>query len=171
VVINEVAWAGTTANAADEWFELYNAGESAVDLTGWGLYEVGAEGDVRVIALQGTIAAGGYYLVERSDDTSISDILADLAGSFGGSGFNNAGESLKLKDGGGVIVDSIPCSTGWFAGDNAAKSTMERINPLLPGTDSGNWATHGDPDFGSDSGTPPNRIEGSPRERNSVTAP
>jgi hypothetical protein len=136
------------------------------------LYEVGAEGDVLIIALQGTIPAGGYYLVERTDDSTISDISADLYGSFGGSGFkNDPGEELKLKDGGGFIVDSIPCSSGWFAGDNAEKRSMERINPLLSGSDPVNWATHSDPDYGSDAGLPPNRIKGSPRAGNSVTTP
>jgi hypothetical protein len=35
VVINEVAWGGTAANAAHEWIELYNTTGSAIDLTGW----------------------------------------------------------------------------------------------------------------------------------------
>ncbi|MBU1048741.1 DUF11 domain-containing protein, partial [Candidatus Bipolaricaulota bacterium] len=37
VIISEIAWAGTAANANDEWIELRNIGGSAVDLTGWEL--------------------------------------------------------------------------------------------------------------------------------------
>jgi hypothetical protein len=41
VVINEVAWAGTsTTKTTDEWIELYNPTGTAVDLTGWHLQAV-----------------------------------------------------------------------------------------------------------------------------------
>ena len=37
VVISEVAWSGTDADPDDEWIELVNVGDTAVDLTGWTL--------------------------------------------------------------------------------------------------------------------------------------
>ena len=37
VVINEIAWMGTTVNANAEWMELYNRSTSPVDITGWHL--------------------------------------------------------------------------------------------------------------------------------------
>jgi hypothetical protein len=37
VIINEVAWAGTKADPADEWIELRNLGSIPVDLSGWTL--------------------------------------------------------------------------------------------------------------------------------------
>jgi hypothetical protein len=120
VVINEVGWSGTASGSSDEWFELYNAGDEPVDLSGWALFE----GETLVIPLSGMIASGGYYLVERTDDTTISDITADKTGAFGGSGFRNPdsnpdtpnGEHLILRDAGGGVVDEVPCLSGWFAG-------------------------------------------------------
>jgi uncharacterized repeat protein (TIGR01451 family) len=35
VIISEIAWAGTAADANDEWIELRNIGGEPVDLTGW----------------------------------------------------------------------------------------------------------------------------------------
>ena len=35
VVINEVAWGGTHASAADEWIELYNNTTDTIPLNGW----------------------------------------------------------------------------------------------------------------------------------------
>ncbi|MCK5827874.1 tandem-95 repeat protein, partial [Candidatus Bipolaricaulota bacterium] len=35
VIISEIAWAGTAADARDEWIELRNLGTTPVDLTGW----------------------------------------------------------------------------------------------------------------------------------------
>jgi hypothetical protein len=37
VIISEVAWAGSAADAEDEWIELRNLGTGPVDLTGWTL--------------------------------------------------------------------------------------------------------------------------------------
>jgi len=37
VIINEIAWAGTKADPADEWVELRNLGSIPVDLSGWTL--------------------------------------------------------------------------------------------------------------------------------------
>jgi hypothetical protein len=99
VLINEVAWAGTAASASDEWIELYNRGPIAVDLWGWLLTD---QDDLNV-RLSGTISAGGYFLLERTDDQSISNISADLlyTGSLG-----DEGEILWLIGLAGEIVDS-----------------------------------------------------------------
>ena len=37
IVISEIGWAGTAADARDEWIELRNLGTVSVDLTGWTL--------------------------------------------------------------------------------------------------------------------------------------
>lgn len=124
VIINEVAWMGTKANAADEWIELYNPGGGEIDLTGWQLYESG--GNTLIINLAGKIPAGGYYLIERTDDNSISDITADIFGPFGGSGLKNSGEYLVLKNSSGETIDSVNATSGWPAGDSASKASMER---------------------------------------------
>src|SRR5205823_582902 len=95
VVIDEVAWAGTAASSSDEWIELKNNSAIAVDLTGWTLTD---GGDVD-IALSGSLAAQSFFLLERTDDTTISDIAADQI--YVGN-LSNSGESLTLKDGNGA---------------------------------------------------------------------
>ena len=55
-----------------EWIELYNNTGSAVDLTGWTLKATDGTPD---IALQGTIPAHGYFLLERQDE--IIDAVAE----------------------------------------------------------------------------------------------
>jgi hypothetical protein len=37
VVFSEIAWMGTTTSSNDEWIELYNNTDGAIDLTGWTL--------------------------------------------------------------------------------------------------------------------------------------
>ncbi len=152
VLINEVAWMGTAANSADEWVELFNSSASSVDLTGWGLYEAG--GSTLILNLSGTIAANGYYLIERSDDNSVSDIAANVFGPFAGNGLNNSGEYLVLKDATGAVVDSVDASARWPAGDNTSKASMERKTDGAWQTNAGTTINGKDALGGNITGTP-----------------
>ncbi len=161
VLINEVAWAGTTASASDEWIELFNPGESVLSLDGWMLSD---EGDL-TISLSGIIAPNGYFLLERSDDQTIADIPADLI--YNGS-LTNGGETLRLTDPHGTLIDSANIHGGpWPAGDHSAHASMERRG----GEDHpGNWGTFtGYNGVGVDAAGYP--IQGSPRQINSIFFP
>ncbi|MEW5986590.1 MAG: lamin tail domain-containing protein [Chloroflexota bacterium] len=136
VVISEVAWGGTAASTADEWLELYNTGATRVELTGWTLSD---GGDLNV-TLVGAIAAGGFFLLERSDDSTISDVPADQI--YSGS-LHNDGESLSLYDDEGLLVDTANGDGGaWPAGSGSpGYFSMERVDPLSADEDS-NWASN-----------------------------
>ncbi|MFH1375095.1 MAG: lamin tail domain-containing protein [Patescibacteria group bacterium] len=131
VVINEIAWMGTLASGNDEWLELRNNTSSAIDLIGW---VVMAADSKPAIELSGTIEANGFFLLERTDDSTVSDIPADqiYTGALG-----NAGEVLILKDAERNEIDQVD---DWYAGDNDLKISMERIDPNVFGTDLANWA-------------------------------
>ena len=171
IVINEVAWAGTKANSADEWLELYNAGNVTADLTDWSL----CEGSTTIVQLINTIEPGAYYLIERgADDGSITDITADLAHAFGGSGLSNSGENISLRVGSctdEIVVDEIGPGP-WYAGLASPEyASMERISALLPGNDSTNWASNnGLITTGTDASGDPvvGAIRGTPKYKNSV---
>jgi len=125
VVVNEIAWMGTTNSASDEWIELYST--DTADLTDWHLI---TEDGAMDIALSGSITAGGYVLIERTDDTTVPDISADIIAPFG-SGLSNNGEVLILKNSSGTEVDKVhtespPVGEGWPAGDNITKETMQK---------------------------------------------
>lgn len=119
VQVNEIAWMGTSVSATDEWIELWNDGSEAVNLEGWKLEA--ADGSPKIL-LGGTIAGGGYFLLERSDDDSVPGITADLlyTGALG-----NSGEYLKLTDTAGGLVHEIDQTGAWVAGDNTTKETMQ----------------------------------------------
>jgi len=99
VLISEVAWAGTAASASDEWIELHNPGQSEVDLRGWLLTD---QHDLNV-ALSGAISAGGYFLLERTDDQSVANLSADLL--YTGN-LQDEGETLWLTNPEGNIMDT-----------------------------------------------------------------
>ncbi len=155
VVISEVAWAGTAASSSDEWIELWNPGASDVDLAGWVLTD---GGDIHV-NLGGTIGVGGFYLLERTDDTTVNNITADQI--YTGA-LSNSGEALFLYDPAGKVADSANGDGGpWPAGQAASFAAMERTGDG-PASDS-SWCTNdGVHRSGLDAGGNP--IHGTPRQ-------
>jgi hypothetical protein len=163
VVINEVAWGGTAASPNDEWVELYNTTPDSITLTGWSL---AALDGTPAISLVGVIPPGGYFLLERTDDNTISDILADLiyTGVLG-----NDGESLQLLDEGGNLIDTANrTGTAWPGGSGSPDYySMERIDPMAPDSVA-NWASNdGITRNGSDADGNP--LNATPKQPNSAT--
>ena len=127
VVFNEIAWMGTLVSANDEWLELKNNTSGDIDLSGWKLV---AKDGVPTITIASTtcantkiLAAGGYFLLERTNDESVFGIDADCI--YAGS-LENGGETLRLLDSKGNEIDLVENGNGWKAGDNATKNSMQR---------------------------------------------
>jgi len=147
VVINEVAWSGTAAGSSDEWIELLNTTDGVVDLAGWTLVfgdttvHLGTvEGSTREVE-RSTLEAGGYLLLERSDDGTIADVDAGVV--YVGA-LSNAGTAIELRNPMGEVVDRVDASTdGWPAGSagdgEPPYASMERLDPYAePAT----WASN-----------------------------
>lgn len=164
VVINEVSWAGHLGLTGDEWLELYNNTAMPILLDGWRLTTNDGTPDT---ILSGTIPARGYFLLERTDDATISDIPADQI-YFGVLG--NGGEIITLTDNLGNLIDTANGDGGdWPAGTASPNYyTMERIDPTAPDRDA-NWASNdGITRNGLDATGNP--VNGTPKARNSVYA-
>ncbi len=156
VLINEVAWAGTAASANDEWLELFNPGPIPIALAGWRLSD---GGDIDLSFPPGlAIPAGGFLLLERTDDSTIADVPADLLYS---GGLSNGGETLVLRDATGSVIDIAAGAGGWPAGDAALFATMERAG--------GGWRTQAGAATGHAADGSP--LRGTPRGLNSAYRP
>lgn len=159
VVINEVAWAGTVDSAYDEWIELYNNTDVAVDLAGWKIVNGTAN-----YALSGNIAARGYYLIEDSE-TSVNPNVANLVVNMS---LPNTGSKLVLEDSDANVIDTVNSAGGaWFAGNSTGKLSMERKDPAVSGDLSDNWASYAG-SGGPATGSSGSFIMGTPGEVNSV---
>jgi hypothetical protein len=171
VVINEIAWSGTKASSADEWIELFNNSNQDIDLSGWKLCWEGitihfSEVMDNTKEIRNTIIpAGGFYLLERTDDNTISDIEADLI--YTGS-LANEGELLILKDNEGNIIDTANGDGGEWPAGTASEgeppyASMERVDPNIPES----WRTNdGETIGGLDAKGNP--INGTPKMPNSA---
>jgi len=185
VVINEVAWMGTTDSYSDEWIELYNNTADAIDLDGWYLVDDEGLGNETVLLFEATdcggapdcylctnndctIAAGGYFLIEV-DENAIADVASNLV--IPDLQLANSGDSLTLRDTADELVDFLDTASEtnhWYAGDNDDDLSMERIDPKVPGFFALNWGNN-DPataQNGTDAGG--NAINGTPGQPNSL---
>jgi hypothetical protein len=106
VVISEVQVGGATAK--DEFVELYNPTDTAVDLSGWRLTRKPASGASEpniVSSISGTIAPYGYFLIAHPDyDGAVSYDLVYSAVSGGIAADNTV---TLYSDAGVTVVDKV----------------------------------------------------------------
>ena len=90
----------------DDWFEIFNPNDGALDLTGYTLSDNLTNGTSRWLIPAGTrIPAHGFLLVWADDDTAQNTTNSpDLHASFK---LNQAGETIGLFAPGGSVVDSV----------------------------------------------------------------
>jgi hypothetical protein len=120
VIINEIAWMGSPESPNDEWIELYNTGQSPVSVEGWSIQD----GDSLSIPLSGSIGAGAYAVLERTDDGSAPGTAFLI---YTGA-LSNAGATLSLYRQDNTLEDQISGGENWesIGGDNATKKTAQR---------------------------------------------
>ena len=127
ITISEIAWMGTTNSANDEWIEFYNSGSTAVDVSDWRItnassYSQTGSFDV-VLEAAGTIGAGQYAVLERTDDASAPGTAFYI---YTGA-LPNGGATLKLDDAIGNLMDQVAGGENWetIGGDNTTKETAQ----------------------------------------------
>ena len=142
IIFNEIAWMGTKMSSNDEWIELKNISSNPVDLTGWQI--VDKDQQIKIAFEAKIIPATGFMLLERTDDTSVPFITADLI--YSGV-LNDENEELYLFSPGCALEDEVIAVPAWPAGDKSGRKTMERSFDL-------NWHTYYGLEIDGISGTP-----------------
>lgn len=170
IIFNEVAWSGTSADAAAQWLELYNKSTSGISLSSVWLQV----GTAEPIALSGSLAAETLYLIEHSEtDTSVqSDAVLALSSLTAPTTI-----SLLYAPGGEATstIDSTPapgvCSGAWCAGtDTTERRSMERKQANAASDSVSNWTSNnGFTKNGTDSAG--GAIYGTPKAQNSESLP
>ncbi len=138
IVLNEIAWMGTESSSNDEWIELKNVSDETVNVGGWQIID--KAGQIQEVLSSKELQPGDFYLLERTDDSSVPDILTDHI--YAG-GLNNTDEALYLFDGSCQLQDKVKADSDWPGGGNENKKSMERGEDL-------NWHTFS----GEGNGTP-----------------
>ncbi len=138
-------------DAAGEWFEVYNPGETlAVDLKGWTLRKEGGEG--HRISAEVEIRPGGYLVLARNGDQALNGGI--VAGyQYQGLNLTNGGDVIELVEPTGRVVDRVEYSEGLvFPG--ASTSLSPGSTDTEANDDAGNWCQASTQMSNGDFGTP-----------------
>ena len=170
-----------------EFVELFNRGESPVDLSGWTL-----GGDIRFTFPAGASIAGRGFIVVARDRAALAAVAgyglsaATLHGDYTGE-LDNGGGRLGLLDALGAVVDLVHYEDGfpWPVTADALGAgpswlpagliplekhrfrgvSLQRVSYELPATEVANWVASGLPEDGPGAGPSPgrpNRLSGTP---------
>jgi len=148
VIFNEISWMGTTIDWRNEWMELKNISGNDISFKGWQILD--KEQEIKIIFEEkDNILANQFFLLERTNDDSVPNILADKI--YSGN-LNDEDEILYLFDENCQLQDEILALPNWPAGNKEERRSMERDSDF-------NWYTF--------SGMANNGILGTPKAENS----
>ncbi len=138
LVINEILQNPAYVSDTDgEWFELYNATDSDIDIDGWTLRD--NDSDSHVVDNGGPllVPAGGYLVLGRNADQGTNGgVTVDYE--YSGITLGNSDDELYLITPTGTIVDSVLYDGGpEFPNPNGY--SMELNNPANDNNVGGNW--------------------------------
>jgi DNA/RNA endonuclease G (NUC1)/PKD repeat protein len=113
VVISQVYGGGGNSGATlkNDFIELFNAGTTAVNLSGWSVQYASAAGTTwQVTPLTGTIAPGGYFLVQQAAGTGGTTALP-TANAVGTIAMGATSGKIALVNGATALTGACPLSS------------------------------------------------------------
>jgi hypothetical protein len=141
VVINEINYNSSLEKDAKDWIELYNAGNTPVNMKNWILSDAGAEFGYTIPT--DIIVSPGKYLVVCKDNAAFRSFYPDVANSTGDIlfGLSSTGDDVNLFNAEGVLVDwvNFAVNAPWPIGANGTGSSIELVNPLADNNMGSNW--------------------------------
>ncbi|MFT5413413.1 MAG: hypothetical protein ACI9NC_006167, partial [Verrucomicrobiales bacterium] len=135
IVINEIHYDHEPKTERGEFVEIYNAGDAAVDLSGWKLNGVGY-----TFPGGSSIAANGFVVVAEDPATALSKFGVVALGPYPGK-LSNDGDRIELEDHTGARIDIVDYKAGfpWPTASRGAGSSMELINETLDNDLGSSW--------------------------------
>ena len=122
----------------DEWIELFNRGDAAVDLSGWQLTDA-----VAYTFPDGTVLDAGDFLVVAGDSDALLEAHPDIVvlGDFDGR-LGNSGDRVLLRDAWGNPADEVRYYDGgrWPWEADGGGATLELTDPWADNATAEAWA-------------------------------
>ncbi|MFP6873556.1 MAG: lamin tail domain-containing protein [Verrucomicrobiales bacterium] len=136
VVINEIHFNPPENTVRQEFIEIYNPENAAVELSGW-RFSGAVDYDFPV----GTVLPGGAYLVIAEDPPTLLETLTAAAlGPYEGS-LDSEGETLRLRDAENRVIDEVDYKVGfpWPVAANGQGASIELLNSALDNSLGSSW--------------------------------
>lgn len=156
VVINEIMYHPRSENIREQWIELHNTTDSAINLSGWAFTK-----GISYTFPEGTGIEANGYLVITADTEAFAVVYSDVTnviGSWDGK-LSNRGENIRLTRANGKTETEVHYSPegdwaqrrliqepyygcwgwDWYAEHQGAGKSAELIDPSLPISIGQNW--------------------------------
>jgi uncharacterized protein len=119
--ISEVLYNPTGGDNQHEWVELFNAGGTAIDLSGYSLGWGGADYTSGVLQLSGIVAPGQYFVVggpisDASNGFPVFDQAVDFAPNLTNPFFVSAGVALFDVTAASITPTTVPIDSVVYGG-------------------------------------------------------
>jgi hypothetical protein len=135
-VIHEFHYNSLDSTSAEEFIELHNPGDTALNLSGWSI----ADAVTYTFPSGTTLPAGGYLIVAENPDVILSKFNRTALGPWTGR-LNSSGERIDLLDAALVLRDRVSYGAGfpWPTSANGTGNSAELIHPGLDNDLGGSW--------------------------------
>ncbi len=157
IVINEIQYHPASDDHGEEYIELYNAGPTAVDLSGWRF----SDGIAYTFPVSASIPPG-VYLVVGHDPATVEAIygISGVLGPFESGRLSNGGERVAIEDAGGALIDEVTYDDHhpWPEAPDGDGPSLELINPIFDNDHPCSWGA----------GQPVETSLGTPGAQNSI---
>ena len=158
LVINEILF--HTRDGQPEFVEIYNTGNSGIDLYQWSIRDRETPGgSINQYTLSDTtlILESGAFAVLAADSTifewfNVNDAGAHIITANRVTlGLSSLGDDVMLLDPSGSVVDSVAYDPSWHHPDVAETRgrSLERISPHIESQEANNWSTTAHPRGGT----------------------
>ncbi len=142
VILNEINYNSSSDFKSEDWVELYNRSDSAINISNWIFKD---EDDTHSFSIpEMTILKSNSYLVLCNDSLLFTTVFPNTKNFIGnlGYGFSGGGELLRLFDDQLNLIDSVHYDDAlpWPTEADGHGSTLELLNPNLNNDLPENWA-------------------------------
>ncbi len=141
IVINEVFYKSSEELKPGDWVELYNNGETTVDLKGWWLSDT--QTDSALVIPSSYLLAPDEYLVVCKDVEKFKTTypwVINVIGEFD-FGLSSAGDHIRLYNDENQLIDAVDYypAGDWPQEANGLGASIELTHPNLLNEDGKNW--------------------------------
>lgn len=141
IVINEINYNSSDDFDPEDWIELHNPGETAINITGWAMKDDDNE-HVFVIPEETIIEPGEYLVLAKDLGQFIANFpnVNNVIGSFE-FGLSGGGDQVRIYNTSGILTDSVEYddNSPWPVEPDGNGPTLELINPLMENTEAASW--------------------------------
>ena len=150
IVINEINYNSSSSLDPEDWIELYNSGQSDVDISGWLLKD---DDDAHSFLIpNGTIIEPLDYLVLAKNIDQFNLVFPEIQNVIGSFdfGLSGGGDQVRLFNLSNTVIDSLEYddTDPWPTESDGNGPTLELLNPGMDNSIPSSWS------FSSDHGSP-----------------